>query len=603
MEPEQLSCDQELLERLSGAKPEEIDGLVDVITDFGKGRAGLDTRHKKSLVLARYDSKKNRYDRTILTLVANELQSFGGHSAVNAARRLFGRSGVSYEEIVDDVFKKLNGIDAGTKSCSQKEREIALALLGDNWKELSMRERFEKSTSTKVLTGNFFIEKTLSGKARGAASGILNTKKTSIAAVASYGLRLNPIGAALAAGVGINNALTEAYRVTIPFVSQMGCISFRKKSDIDRPLWPTQTRKSLQRNEITPLQELVLADECGNTLMSINLFDQKPETLGSSLTEQQIDTLNPLISSLPGLASLTEMQKGNYVICSLPYDALTKAKNSDSMRAWVTEASRIKEHAHLSQPQKLQSIMVSGAVWNVVSTVVAQKHLHDINDKLNTISQQLDDIKQELEGERKNKLASLVHYAQGVLDHLSVEGVDPNVQGHLELRLVDLYELEVYFKEKLAKEEAFAKELEVGSLFGSDDERRKLFDSLNRMERWTTSYLQVAQLIVVTCALLYTANPRERYTKEAFRAMGNASSFHIATAVYSAQLAMSDSLLFSTKKNLKSEFVKKIEYINTQVYDARMDSSRLYSSFFSKSDRRVLLEFENGKPVAGHLLT
>lgn len=53
-------------------------GLVDILTDFGRGRASLDADIKKTLVMARHDPRPNRYGKQHLRMVANEFQHYGG---------------------------------------------------------------------------------------------------------------------------------------------------------------------------------------------------------------------------------------------------------------------------------------------------------------------------------------------------------------------------------------------------------------------------------------------------------------------------------------------------------------------------------------------
>lgn len=47
MSSKQIECDSELLASLRQATPEELDVLVDVITDYARGRAGLDADDKR----------------------------------------------------------------------------------------------------------------------------------------------------------------------------------------------------------------------------------------------------------------------------------------------------------------------------------------------------------------------------------------------------------------------------------------------------------------------------------------------------------------------------------------------------------------------------
>lgn len=73
---------------------------------------------------------------------------------MNLTRRFLKKSAVPYAEIVNDVYQKLNGSDAASRSVADKERQIALALFGAGWRELAPEDRFERTTSTMVLTAS-----------------------------------------------------------------------------------------------------------------------------------------------------------------------------------------------------------------------------------------------------------------------------------------------------------------------------------------------------------------------------------------------------------------------------------------------------------------
>ncbi|MNO10212.1 hypothetical protein D3C81_2339280 [compost metagenome] len=58
---------------------------------------------------------------------------------------------------------------------------------------------------------------------------------------------------------------------------------------------------------------------------------------------------------------------------------------------------KISEQASLSLPEDLQSVLLSGAAWNAVSSAVGQKYLHNINEILDVIKRQLDTVLRELD--------------------------------------------------------------------------------------------------------------------------------------------------------------------------------------------------------------
>lgn len=217
-------CDQKLLARLIKTNARYIDPLVDIITDYGNGRFALNSSIKNKLIEAKNSLKDNRYDEYLLSLLIKELQEFGGHSAVNVARRLIGYDLISYEKIVADVFKKLNGQNAKNKNLIEKEKEIALALFGENWLILPFKERHERSISSKVLLGQFKISDALSiNNSTGAIAGL------TAAASAALFTSARALGGTAALGLTVNSTMSESYRITIPFVAQMGWISLQER--------------------------------------------------------------------------------------------------------------------------------------------------------------------------------------------------------------------------------------------------------------------------------------------------------------------------------------------------------------------------------------
>ncbi|PHO21734.1 hypothetical protein CQR79_12140 [Aggregatibacter actinomycetemcomitans] len=102
--------------------------------------------------MAKHSSSSERYSQALLNGMGRELQQFGGHSGMNIARRLLDKPLVPYRvwwAFGDEHCSAPSGQTTGT---AQKEREIALALFGASWRELTPQERYDRSVSTLALT-------------------------------------------------------------------------------------------------------------------------------------------------------------------------------------------------------------------------------------------------------------------------------------------------------------------------------------------------------------------------------------------------------------------------------------------------------------------
>lgn len=605
MPTKKIQCDNELFLSLRKAASEEVDMLVDIITDFGKGRAGLDADDKKTLVKAKHASRPNGYSDEQLMLLGQELQQFGGHSAFNLARRLFQKPLIEYAEIVDDVYRKLNGDQSQKKSVADKEREIAMGLFGETWRDLPSKERFARSTSVKVLSGFFKLKDALHFGSKGALGGLSAANSAALFTLATTGMRLNPLGIAATAGISINSAVAEAYRVTIPFVAQMGWIRLRREASPS--IQSANTTVQSQSDDQLDGTSLVLRDENDSTLMKIRIIERATEQTGQAMSPEQISALNPLLSNVPGLAALAELHQGNYVVCSLPFETLTKsASNDGSVRAFVTKAGRISEQAQLSMPDGLQNVLISGAVWNALSSAVGQKHLHDINEKLTAIKRQLDAVQKELEQQRWEKLGGLLAYVQSLLDHYPQEGLPDEAFNVLEMRQTDMIELTQFFERKMREELKVAEDVNASKTFGAESSRKALQESLSRMGDWVSGYLQVTQLQVVSAALRYMAQPRVLYRSAAAKVLEGQSQLSARAAesvrIYGSQMELTNSLVFSLDESKLKNFTACLDALTSTLTTGQLDTHRLHRMLFEQGEHQVLLKIENGQITQGQLL-
>lgn len=599
-----IECDNELLHGLEHASAAEIDVLVDVVTDFARGRAGLDADAKKFLIHAKHASRFDGYTQEQLRLLGHELQQFGGHSAMNLARRLLGKSAVAYAEIVDDVYRKLNARSTTGKTVADKEREIALALFGENWKQLAIPERYERSTSVKVLSGFFSFKDALSVNSAGRLTGISASASAALFSAATVGFRLNPAGLAASAGISMNSAVAEAYRVTVPFVAQMGWIRLRRETATTEPSLPQEQPLAAA---VTAAPDLELHDENGSSLMKLSIIERVQVETGRPMPQDLLGALNPLLSNVPGLAALAELHQGNYVLCSLPFDAMTPSANGDGgVRAFLKPGKHITENATLYMPDGLQNVLVSGAVWNAISSAVGQKHLHDINEKLTAIKKQLDAVQRDLHEQRWERLGGLVEYVQSLLDHYSQDGISSEALTALELREAELGELARFFERQIKDELQRAGEVDADKVFGVDASRNALEQGLGNLHGWVSGYLQVAQLKVVGCALRHLAQPRERYRSAAGRALDSLqplSAWAIESRkTYGAQMELTSSRVFSIEESKRDSFALQLDALTDLMTSGQGDTRELHRTLFGQGDRQVLLKYDNGRFTQGRLL-
>lgn len=206
-----VKCDINLLNLLQKSENKEIDFLVDILTDNGAGRVVLSSAIKDLLLTQKAEK---HYNEDGLRYLLHELQEFGGHSVAN----LFRSEPVPYTELLTDVHKKLNGKDSNKKPTSQKEREVVLSLLGETWLDMPDYERWERCTTTRVVSGFFNMGDYLNVDSSGIAAGLTATASAAV----FIGLRALPPAAIASTLFAGYQSMSQAYRITIPFVVQIG---------------------------------------------------------------------------------------------------------------------------------------------------------------------------------------------------------------------------------------------------------------------------------------------------------------------------------------------------------------------------------------------
>jgi len=208
-----VKCDAGLLKLLQQSEKREIDFLVDVLTDDGSGRLALSSSIKDMLM---EQKQQPAYSENGLRNLLHELQEYGGHSLLN----LFRSEPLPYEELLTDVHKKLNGKNSDKKSARDKERDIVLSLFGANWEHVEDHERWSRCTETRVVSGFFNMQGNLNVDANGGVIGL----SAAASAAAFAALRLSPpLAVASTLGLAVQS-VSEAYRITIPFVAQIARI-------------------------------------------------------------------------------------------------------------------------------------------------------------------------------------------------------------------------------------------------------------------------------------------------------------------------------------------------------------------------------------------
>lgn len=256
-----------LADILRDADTEDLDVLVDYITDSGEGRISLDNDVCARLMKAR---KAQVYGAEERRMVEREMRRFGGNTVANLVRdvkSLFGGASsattstdavaaVSYDEIVRDVAKHLKVKFDKYAGTPQVEDGLLKTLLISSFEKMTLEEReavlkdldipdakeLAKRSIAAISSGvfaasltsamMFHLSRYVAGGTvaallgRGLAIGTLSFAARPVAVLAG------PVGWAVTGAWALADMSSPAYRVTVPCVVQVAYM--RQKAQMKR---------------------------------------------------------------------------------------------------------------------------------------------------------------------------------------------------------------------------------------------------------------------------------------------------------------------------------------------------------------------------------
>jgi uncharacterized protein YaaW (UPF0174 family) len=224
---------------LQVAENDDLNVLVDYITDDGKGRSTLCAVHFELLQACRNAGVYGHVDRNV---IAEEIRLFGGNSIANKLR---GGEGASYQEIVLDAAKHLKLKVESWESAVSVETQILRRLFLDALDTVPASERPKMLTDIGLKDPRATKRQNVAAALREApAHGDVRTNVARY--VASHFARLASgkklstlkgagLGAVVGAGLtvgalpvaavwGLVALASPAYRVTVPCVIQVAYI-------------------------------------------------------------------------------------------------------------------------------------------------------------------------------------------------------------------------------------------------------------------------------------------------------------------------------------------------------------------------------------------
>lgn len=476
-----LRCEmarQELVDFLLTVDKQHIIDLVDIITDFGKGRSTLNSTVKDVLILAKESNRNFTKDEINLLLI--EFQKYGGNTFVNAIRSKDNL--ITYHEILNDVFKLLIG-DKNQLTNEEKEQKIIQTLFSTEWESILFEDRYKKSIDMGKIISKNITDGIIGGFALGLSS--------------------------------------PALRITIPFVVQISWLKMMKQN-----YWDKQEIESVK---ILSNQDLLITDAADkDVILSLTEYTEPPK-IKNEFNESNISSFNQLFSNIPSLATKFETVKNQIVSINIDPRKLTLAKDGNGLRGMVHGVNKdgkfgVTENVRIFEANTLKQVINSGVIFNLASTVVAQKHLADINEKLKEIQKGINEIRHFQEDERRSKIDTTIKLLKSVSEHMTVYEQETPIfnenKGRLQKGLDDNLAIKSHLEKDLHRVFEQICNIKFDSFMGRNNSSdvKSMIKRMKEWDKYYESYQLCCNVVMMTYAILYTGNAnkinKEFYSNE-----------------------------------------------------------------------------------------
>ena len=497
-----LRCEmarQELVDFLLTVDKQHIIDLVDIITNFGKGRSTLNSTVKDVLILAKESNRNFTKDEINLLLI--EFQKYGGDTFANAIRSKDNL--ITYHEILNDVFKLLIG-DKNQLNNEKKEQKIIQTLFSTKWESIPFEDRYKKSIDMgKIISKNI-------------TDGIKN--KSLINYTSNILTRGNPLGIIGSFALGLSS---PALQITIPFVVQISWLKMMKQN-----YWDKQEIESVK---ILSNQDLLITDAADkDVILSLTEYTEPPK-IKNEFNESNISSFNQLFSNIPSLATKFETVKNQIVSINIDPRKLTLAKDGNGLRGMVHGVNKdgkfgVTENVRIFESNTLKQVINSGVIFNLASTVVAQKHLADINEKLKEIQKGINEIRHFQEDERRSKIDTTIKLLKLVSEHMTGYGQETPIfnenKGRLQKGLDDNLAIKSHLEKDLHRVFEQICNIKFDSFMGMNNsgDVKSMIKRMKEWDKYYESYQLCCNVVMMTYAILYMGNAnkinKEFYSNE-----------------------------------------------------------------------------------------
>jgi len=333
------------------------------------------------------------------------------------------------------------------------------------------------------------------------------------------------------------------------------------------------------------------------------------------LDKKIISKINHWLSLVPTTATTVAGNSKNLMTCSFEYSQLIQAKDGTGAIGAARKAgsNQIGAQARFQEAENLKSLVNTGLVFNIASQLVAQKHLADINERLQSIEEKIGDIQIFLEEGRQAKIKAF-RESLYTISSLIREGEDisSTTLQTLAIKKGDVREVIIHIYDNVRRIQSEIESFDATSWFGSDDLRKEIQEKIKKINRFQREYLVGMQCLMMANLILYIKQDQnkeflstsEAYMKELSSEDGVIAQWEKTKRTVAHHLSkMRPFFEFSNSTDANVLLIEKsISKADSLLVNEINQIANLKSRFDNMQNSQVLLEMVDGVAVRGRYL-
>ena len=362
-----------------------------------------------------------------------------------------------------------------------------------------------------------------------------------------------------------------------------------------------------------------LVDENERSLVKIGDFvgEWDADNTSDLLDEDSISKFNHLLGILPDAATASAAHSKKLMTCSFEYSQLMQAKDGSGALGGVvhSDSNKFSAQARFHDADNMKSMANFNTAFNLVSQLVAQKHLADISERLKAIEAQINGVKEHLNEVRRSKIV-VFHEQLTRVGPLIAKGkkIAPETLQTLSIKAQDVRESVSHLHSDLKKGHQDIKDFNAKRLYESNTARKQLLEKIDEIHHLHCEYLLGLKCLLMANLMLFVKN-------------GGYEEYLLAADTYFSELSGKDGVASkwaSTKNLIVSDHLTKMNPMfesdrsyqaNKLIVEKRVSKvdamltlntkqlTEINARLLAARSTRVVLEIEHGEVIRGRYLT